>query len=56
MSGKGKGAAMPELTILTENQHRQCVTLGALLIDTITDEFKAFAMGGATAFAGISVP
>jgi hypothetical protein len=56
MDGKGRRAAILELTILTENQHRQCVMLGALLIDAITDEFKAFSMGGATAFAGISVP
>jgi hypothetical protein len=56
MDGKGRRTAMLELMILTENQHRQCVTLGASLIDAIAEGFNALAMGGATAFAGIRLP
>jgi ornithine cyclodeaminase/alanine dehydrogenase-like protein (mu-crystallin family) len=40
---------MPELTILTESELRQCVTLDAGLVDAIAGGFKALATGGATA-------
>ncbi|MDA0341237.1 MAG: ornithine cyclodeaminase family protein [Proteobacteria bacterium] len=39
---------MPALTVLTEAELRQCVTLDAALIETIADGFKALAMGQAS--------
>lgn len=38
---------MPELTILTEQELRQCVGLDDALVDTIATGFKALASGGA---------
>ena len=40
---------MPELTILTETELRQCVALDAALVDAIANGFKALASGDVTA-------
>lgn len=48
-TARGRRAAIPELTILTENELRQCVVLNNGLLDATAKAFEAMATGNATA-------